>query len=124
MKFYYNDVLVRTSQNHIYTHAVIISGGEFSKKKLIGCRASEETARQIISSQISRYNADIRNYEKAIKALQAGKKYYEGKDGNMTYLHKFRSTDTVEHYTNLIEDTKTTIASVQKYWKVVELEVR
>lgn len=41
-KFYYNGKLIRTSENHHYTHAVFDGNG-----KLVGCRGSLALAQQL-----------------------------------------------------------------------------
>ena len=70
MKFYYNGKMIRTSKNHIYTHAVINK----ETGALIGCRKSLELAEAIKTGEINRYYHAIAVHEAEIKALKAGKK--------------------------------------------------
>lgn len=119
-KYYYQGVLVRTS-DHEYTHAVISTNGEFTKGKLVGCRTSEQAARQIISSEISGYMNSIRNCEEAIKALKAGKTGYWAKEGRRSYPYRFLASDTIEKYERALERTQRGMEYIETYWKVVEL---
>lgn len=120
MKFYYNGNLVRTSKNHIYTHAVVntVSG------KAIGCRANKENAEAIISSEIAQYERGIKNCESAIKALQSGKSGYYSKDGRRSWFCKFDPDRTVSDYEEWIESRRNRIEEIKATWKVVELEAR
>lgn len=122
MKFYYNGKLVRTSKNHIYTHAVI----DQTTGDLKGCRANKDTALSIISSEISRIEKQIKSCEIAIKALKAGKSYYVVRERGGSYPIRFKDchNPTVEGFTDYIEDYKKRIESIRENWKVVELEAR
>lgn len=120
MKFYYNGKLVRTSKNHVYTHAVIDQKNESLK----GCRANKDTALSIISSEISRIEKEIKDCKTAIKALEAGKSYYVIKERGHSYPIRFKDVNdpTVERYTKWIEEYNQTIEYIRKNWIVVELE--
>lgn len=120
MKFYYEGKLVRTSKNHIYTHAVI----DVTTGSLKGCRANEDTAYSIITSHIKACELGIKNSEAAIKALEAGKSGYFIKEGRCSYFHKFGKENTKERYIKSIKWNEEEIERVQKNWKVVELEAR
>lgn len=122
MKFYYNGKLVRTSKAHVYTHAVI----DQASGSLKGCRSNKDAALSIISSQISRYETDIKNCEIAIKALKAGKSYYVVKERGRSYPIRFKDIEdpTVDGYTKWIELDKKRIEYIRENWKVVELEAR
>lgn len=120
MKYYYNGELVRTSKNHIYTHAVI----DITNNSLKGCRSSKDNAEAIISSEISHYEQKIRNYESALKALENGKSGYYAKEGRRTYYNRFDPARTAEEYRKWIEWNKEYISRVKNNWKVVELERR
>lgn len=120
MKFYYNGELIRTSKNHVYTHAVInITNGACQ-----GCRSGKDKAEALISSEIARYEQNIKNCEAAIKALQAGKSGYYEKDGRRTWFNKFSPSSTVEGYLARIEWNVNYINEIKATWKVVELEAR
>lgn len=120
MKFYYNGQLIRTSKNHIYTHAVIDTTTGGCK----GCRKDKATAEAVISSEVAYYENQIKNYESAIKALKSGKSGYYAKDGRHTYFSRFSANITVEKYTEWINWRRDYINSVKANWKVVELEAR
>ena len=120
MKFYYNDKLIRTSKNHIYTHAVI----DITTGGCKGCRADKANAEAIISAEVANYEKRISNYENAIKALQNGKSGYYAKDGRHTYYSRFDADSTVEKYTEWIEWNRNYINEVKTNWQVVELEAR
>lgn len=120
MKFYYNGQLIRTSKNHIYTHAII----DITDNGCVGCRADKESAEAFIRSEISTTQRSIQNCENAIKALKNGKDGYFVKEGRRTYYDKFDSRDTVERYENRINWLNGYIEKINTTWKVVELEAR
>lgn len=120
MKFYYNGHLIRTSKNHIYTHAVI----DITDCGCVGCRTGEDKAEAIIRTEISVTERSIANCEAAIKALENGKSGYYAKDGRRTYFCKFTPSNTVEKYNRSIERLKGHIDRINKTWRVVELEAR
>ena len=119
MKFYYQDKLVRTSKNHIYTHAVI----DQATNKLIGCRSTKEAAEAVKSSEISRYRTDINNCKRAIKEYEAGKSYYFVKIAGRSCPIKFGSK-TPKDFEEYIKSDEANIERVTKDWIVVELEAR
>lgn len=122
-KFYYNGKLIRTSANHIYTHAVI--KGEKNGKYLVeGCRSTKEAAEQIITAKISSLNIKIKDCKNAVKALKAGESGYSYTFKNRTYFNKFTPDRTVEYYEERIEMINLNIEEVKNNWKVVELEAR
>ena len=118
MKFYYNGKLVRTSKNHVYTHAVI----DMSNGHVEGCRANKEAAESIISSEISRVSNSIQNHESALKAIEQGKTMYRVKEGRRSYWMPIRTTG--EDFKHCIEWCENHIKEVERNWKVVELEAR
>ena len=120
MRFYYNGELVRTSKNHIYTHAVINT----ENNACMGCRANKENAEAIITSEIASNEKRIANSETAIKALENGKSGYYVKDGRHTWYCKFEKEDTVDRYTESIKWRRERIDYIEKNWKVVELEAK
>lgn len=120
MKFYYNGELVRTSKNHIYTHAVINT----ENNACMGCRANKENAEAIITSEIASNEKRIANSETAIKALENGKSGYYVKDGRHTWYCKFSKENTVAWYNDCIESRRERIDYIKNNWKVVELEAR
>lgn len=120
MKFYYNGELIRTSKNHIYTHAVI----DTLKNECKGCRANKQTAESIISSEISRLEKEITECKSAIKALGQGKRYYVVKMCRRSYPIYFEKNDTVEKYEDHIKWYINKIEEIKATWKVVELEAR
>lgn len=120
MKFYYNGKLIRTSKNHVYTHAVI----NMDTNNVKGCRANLQNAEAIISGQIATYEKEIKNCETAIKALKAGKKYYTVRFSGHTIPIHFENGQTPETFAEYINDYREQIEYVRKNWKVVELEAR
>lgn len=120
MKFYYNDKLIRTSKNHIYTHAVI----NIDTGKCEGCRADKANAEAIISTKIAENEKYIRNEENAIKAMEAGKNGYYIKEGRHSWFCKFNANNSIERYKEAIEWLKQDIEYIKANWQVVELEAR
>ena len=118
MKFYYNGHLIRTSKNHIYTHAVINT----ENNACMGCRASKENAEAVITSEIANIERHIANSESAIKALKNGKGGYYVKEGRRSWYCKFGKDNTVEWYTEGIKWRRERIDYIKSNWKVVELE--
>lgn len=117
MKFYYNGKLLRTSETHTYTHAVINGAG-----KCVGCRTSQKAAQYIIDYEVNQCRQGIENCKAAIKALESGKSYYTVKSGRRTYPHKFQKDDTIESYADYIDGCEKRIDYILRSWKVVELE--
>ena len=120
MKFYYEGKLIRTSKNHVYTHAVI----DMASGKLIGCRASEDAARSVISSEISSYKTGIKNTQSMQKAIEQGKRMYRVTEGRRSCYMPIDSGDTLERCREWIEYREKAIERIRKDWKVVELEAR
>lgn len=122
MKFFYNGKLVRTSKNHVYTHAVMdrATGG------FKGCRSTREAAQALISAEIGRYRADIKRCHTAIQALEAGKPYYMVKERGYSYKVYFARLEnpTREWFQKIIADEERYIAYLEQNWIVVELEAR
>ena len=120
MKFYFNGKLIRTSANHEYTHAVI----NMDNEELIGCRSSEKSAHQLLDSEISQFRTGIKNCNIAIKALNAGKRYYVVKIGRRSCPIYFQKTDTVQGFEDWIATCERNIEYIKNNYKVVELERR
>ena len=119
MKFYYNGKLMRTSKNHIYTHAVVEED-----KYLIGCRANKDSARSLITSEIFRLEQGIKNAEAHIKAMQRGDKMYKAIEGRRSYYMPIYKSDSIEDTEKYIESNKKRIEFIKENWKVVELEAK
>ena len=119
MKFYYNNVLVRTSKTHVYTHAVMTKDG-----KLVGCRTGKEAAEGIITSEINGAERELENLNRALKAMQNGEKKYLYKEARRSCYITFQQGRTVAYYEEAIEDMNKWIANVRENWMVVELEAR
>lgn len=120
MKFYYNGELVRTSKNHVYTHAVInrVDG----KVICLGCSSSKNGAEKIISKEVSRSERFIENYKRAINALNSGKSGYYWKEGRNTSFIHFNASDTIEVYKRRIKDNENAIERCNSF-EIVELEM-
>ena len=121
MKYYYNDVLVRTSKNHKYTHAVIkrVDG----KIICMGCSSSKDGAEKIKRREASYYERQIANCEEAIKALKAGRSGYSSKDGRRSYYIKFEKDRTVEFYEECMKNARSSLDYINS-WEIVEVEER
>ena len=119
MKFYYNGKLMRTSKNHIYTHAVINERGG-----LIGCRANREAAEAIISAELSTLQRGLKNGEIKKKAIESGATRYRVSTGRISYWEPVRDTDTIERCDEWIASRREKIEAVRIGWQIVELEAR
>ena len=120
MKFYYGDKLVRTSKNHIYTHAVIDMS---DNNACLGCRASKETAEAIITTAIHAKENGIKECKTALKALEAGKKGYWVRERGHSYPIYFKDRKA-DYYIDWMESCKESIKRINENWVVVELEAR
>ena len=120
MKFYYLGKLMRTSKNHMYTHAVV----DMRTGECIGCRANEENAHAIIRTELSQCERSIANCRSAIKALRDGKSGYYEKEGRRTWYNRFSPSTTEERYTTSIERIEQYMDRIKRDWCVVELEAR
>lgn len=118
MKFYYNDKLIRTSKNHVYTHAVINT----ETGSLIGCRSSLRGAQDLKASYESECRTGIHNAEAAIKAKENKKSYYIVMIGHRSFPQKFIKEDTIESLKEWKQDCIERLERIQKTWAVVELE--
>lgn len=119
-KFYYNGNLVRTSQNHVYTHATVnINNGE-----LYGCSSTLQGAQKIINERLHWAEEEIENAKVAIKALKSGKNGCYMKEGRRSYPHRFGKDDTIEKYEGWIANSTKRIEWVRENLRVVELEMR
>ncbi len=119
MKFFYNDKLVRTSRNHVYTHAVLDDQG-----RCAGCRTSREAAEGIIRSALHQAQESIENSKRHMKAIEAGQKRYKYVEGRRTYYLPVEPGDTVERCQSWIEAKLERIDYIKSNWRVVELEAR
>lgn len=120
MKFYYNGKLVRTSKNHVYTHAVINENGG-----CIACSSTRKGAEQVISSEISYNERRLQTQLNKKKAIEEGAAGYWDVSERKHYWEKFRGKDyqTLEYAEEQIEWYKKQIEVVRS-WKVVELEAK
>lgn len=122
MKYYYNGQLIRTSKNHVYSHAVIIE--KDGKYNVFGCRKTLEDAQALINSEISGCRRRIGNANEAIKAMTAGKKGYYAKEGRRTWYITFPADYTIETYEHEIEWQNDRIKHIESTWQIVPLEAR
>lgn len=124
MKFYYNGQLIRTSKNHVYTHACI----DIETNDLKGCSASREGAEKVKNDRLRELSNHLENEQKRLKALQEGKSGYHGRDGRKAYYYKFGSCgfreDTIEEAERYIDWYLKEIEKTNKAWQIVELEAR
>lgn len=120
-KYYYQGVLVRTSERD-YTHAVVNTDGEFNKRKLVSCSSSYTNALKVIQRAISERESNIRFNETALRAFRAGKPGFMAKSGTHTYPYRFEPGDSEESLLKGIEGWRASIDYISKYWKVVDLQ--
>ncbi|MBQ0074473.1 MAG: hypothetical protein KBT34_09790 [Prevotella sp.] len=118
MKYYYNGKLVRTSEKHIYTNAVI----DKSNGKCMGCRKNYELCVAYIESEISRYNGYIKFVNEAIHAINEGKSGYYYRFSGQKKYHVFKEGDTLEHYEDLMNMYRSNLDHIINNYEVVELE--
>lgn len=126
MKFYYEGHLVRTSKNHIYTHACIHKK-EDGTFRLIGCSSTKEGAEKLKTYEVNQNLSGIETNKRAIKALEQGKKgitIHTRIGGGYSFFWKFEKNVTVESLTKEIEEYKEYLDYLAKHWQIVELEAR
>ena len=119
-KFYFGDKLIRTSKDHIYTHAAI----NINTGKCYGCSSTLKGAQANIDRMLSGHRTGIENTKNAIAALARGQKGYWYKDGRRGWYHRFEKDDTLEAYDKWIKYHEDTIDWITKNLRVVELEER
>lgn len=120
MKYYYNGLLIRTSKNHIYTHAVI----DISTMRVIGCRGSLEKAETLLTSELNIIVRRIENYINKLKCFKAGKSKYGWKDNGKIWYETFKSTDTEDSILEAIRHSEEYLETIKQNYKVVELETQ
>ena len=118
MKYYYNGKLIRTSKNHIYTHAVI----DITTMKVIGCRGSLEKAEALLTSEINYVIRGNENAKNKLECFRAGKKRYGWKEGRNTWYETFKPTDTEEKLLRCVKNGEEYLETIKQNYKVVELE--
>lgn len=118
MKYYYQGKLIRTSKNHIYTHAVI----DISTMKVIGCRGSLEKAESLLTSEINYIIRGIENAKNKLNSFKAGKSKYGWKEGRNTWYASFKPTDTEESLLKAIKNNEEYLETVKQNYKIIELE--
>lgn len=119
-RFYYGDKLIRTSKDHIYTHAAI----NITTGKCYGCSATRQGAQANIDRIVNGYIEGIENAKAAKKAIEGGKNGYFFKEGRHTGFHRFEKTDTAEKYEKSIAQMKNGMDWYKNNLRVVELEQR
>lgn len=117
MKFYYNGNLIRTSKNHVYTHAALTPEG-----KTYACSSSLEGAKKAVRKEISSCETILNNYRNAIKAIEAGQPYYSAKESGQNWMRRLNG-ETVADFEMYIDQVKSRIAYYKEF-QIVELEAR
>lgn len=120
MKFYYEGKLIRTSKNHIYTHAVISA----DTGCVIGCRSSKEACEAIITNRINARLQAIENEQNILKAMQNGQNKYSCKDGRKTFYMPIDKDWTEETIRQFMQNESDAIEYFRTNYKVVELEAK
>ena len=121
MKFYYNNKLMRTSKNHVYTHAVI--DGE----NCVACSSTFEGAKKVVYSELSRCERGIQSYQNMKDALEKGATgFWDVLERKKMWvkIDKSYKYHTVESANSNIKYYKDRIDYVNAHWMVVELEAR
>ena len=121
MKFYYNGKLMRTSKNHVYTHAVVANGN------CLSCSSTFEGAKKVIYSEISHYERVIQTELNKKDALEKGLAGYWDVSEKKKYWMKIEKDNeryTVEWADNAIKCFQDRIEEINLTWQVVELEAR
>lgn len=114
MKFYYNDVLIRTSKTHHYKYAIIC------RNNCIMCSATKDGCEKEKQKYINEQLERLGNCRRAITAIENGKDRFEIKDGRRTFYDKPRYT--IEHYKDSVEECKRSIEHIKTMWEIVEIE--
>ena len=119
MKFYYEDKLIRTSKNHVYTHALIDQRGN-----AITCGASRKRCEKELLRKLHEVERNLMNLENALKARATGEKRVRWFVGCTSYyinLYELKNIDKFEEY---IATDKEIIHIIMHEWKIIELEAR
>ena len=119
-KFYYNGELVRTSENHIYTHAAI----NINTGKCYGCSSTLKGAQANIDRMLGEYRGGIEYCQKALKALERGEKGVWTKICGRRWFDRFDKNDTPEHFNERIGIYEQKLVWINENLRVVELEMR
>lgn len=124
MKFYYNGKLMRTSKTHDYKFAIVNPSGS-----CWSCHGTLDAAQKEFRRPIAELEQAIENSKAAIKALKAGKTYYNAKSGRNTYPVKLSGKIGELKYSDISTweyfiDKDTERMEYLKTRKIVELEAR
>ena len=116
--FFYKGKAVRSS-DHEYAYGVTNVEGT----TVLSCHATERAAKSARTREINEAKQVLGNYERALKARQAGRTYYREEAGRIRWQQKLRDSDTVPELMERIERTSRRIDNLEKR-QVVELERR
>lgn len=118
MKFYYNGELIRTSKNHLYTHAVLCFEDD-GKIRVIGCASSYDLALKVWNRETS-LASYIDETKRAIENAKDGKDYYKVKYGR-TIITK-TITHSIEEMEQKVERLEKSEQWMKDHYRIVELE--
>lgn len=122
MKYYYKDILVRTSETHHYTHAIIVENEQGGITRVYACASSAQLANTRYNSE-QNWNRRQRDFLKAlIKAKQEEKEMFYFK-GNIKYTKNYKNF-TIESLEKDVADYDRIIERYYTTAKIVELEER
>ena len=110
MKFYFEGTLLRTSETHHYTHAIIKRTE--NGIKCIGCSSSAEGARKLMES-----HPTYHNYKVALSVQDGTYKQRNRWQNSLEYLRK----NALERYGTLDAYVESRWESI-KDWEIVKVE--
>lgn len=115
-KYYYEGKLIRTSKNHIYTHAIINTetGGCTS------CHSSKELAEKAKAALVARYKDD--DIELLEKAIRNGKSFFIVSVCRGHYAKIPVQGRTLEDCTRYREENRKNRERILNNFKIVEVE--
>lgn len=117
MNFYYKGELMKQSDRHAFTHALLDERGE-----LVTCSTRRELAEKKLRMLIFEKVQEINRMEKRIECARAGKTYVYERRGRHGYRENI-SLAKIGIYEKRIEAAKKAIEILEKY-KIVELEAK
>lgn len=121
MKYYYDGQLIRTSKTHHYAYACVRKNAEGNGWECLGCSATRKGAEKVKNEIITRYENAIDGYERAIKAINEGKKgYYNRRHEWIRLEDTYYKTDKAG-ILHGIEDARQKQQAIKDTWLIVEV---
>lgn len=116
--YFYQGKAVRNSDRE-YAFGVTTAEGDTVRS----CHATEQAAKMERTREINEARQLLGNYERAIKAREAGKSHYRAQAGRTVWQQKLKDSDTVPELKNWMEKVRKRIERLEKR-QVVPLEHR